>query len=120
MIYFNRRRPLLGGISQGRRKKREKKRENLEIRCRSPLTIPIRCPREEASARLREQNKLWRSQGEETTLAGMFLLPEKTFLLPTRGEEMSPRVGRRNEVADRYVLIGITWYCAIPERHWQI
>ncbi|URD98969.1 hypothetical protein MUK42_27087 [Musa troglodytarum] len=43
------RHPLLGGISQGRRKKKEnkrqKKREHLEIRRHSPSIIPIhRCP----------------------------------------------------------------------------
>ncbi|RZR99822.1 hypothetical protein BHM03_00029446 [Ensete ventricosum] len=43
-IDFDHHRPLLGGISRGRRKKREKKKENLEIRHCFPLTIPIRRP----------------------------------------------------------------------------
>ncbi|RWW56259.1 hypothetical protein BHE74_00037037 [Ensete ventricosum] len=68
MIDFDRRRPLSGGISRGRRKKREKKRENLEIWCCCPLTIPIGLPRgEEALARLPVENKLRRSRGEETS-----------------------------------------------------
>ncbi|RZR71636.1 hypothetical protein BHM03_00006203 [Ensete ventricosum] len=33
MVDFNRRQLISGGISRGRKKKREKKRENLEIRC---------------------------------------------------------------------------------------
>ena len=41
IVDFNRRRLLPGGISLGRRKKREKKRENLEIRRRSPSMILI-------------------------------------------------------------------------------
>ncbi|RWW16530.1 hypothetical protein GW17_00019591 [Ensete ventricosum] len=41
-VDFDHRRPLLGGVSRGRRKKREKKIENLEIRRRSPSTIPNR------------------------------------------------------------------------------
>ncbi|RZS24370.1 hypothetical protein BHM03_00057432 [Ensete ventricosum] len=32
MIDFDRHRPILSGISQGRKKKREKEKENLEIR----------------------------------------------------------------------------------------
>ncbi|RWW81320.1 hypothetical protein BHE74_00010295 [Ensete ventricosum] len=46
-IDFDHHRPLLGGISRGRRKKREKKKENLEIQHCFPLTIPIRRPRGE-------------------------------------------------------------------------
>ncbi|RWW63874.1 hypothetical protein BHE74_00028932 [Ensete ventricosum] len=42
MVDFDRYHPLPGGISRGRRKKREKRRKKLEIRCRSPSTIPIR------------------------------------------------------------------------------
>ncbi|URE26595.1 hypothetical protein MUK42_34418 [Musa troglodytarum] len=40
-IDFDRCCPLPDDISRRRRKKRKKKRKNLEIRCRSPLTIPI-------------------------------------------------------------------------------
>ncbi|RZR75964.1 hypothetical protein BHM03_00000549 [Ensete ventricosum] len=99
-------------INHGRRKKREKKRENLKIRRHSPSTIPILRPQgEEASTRL--ENKLRRHR---RGFAGTFLLPVQvswgarasrqgftgTFLLPARtsreedvsspcvGEEMSP------------------------------
>ncbi|RWW47620.1 hypothetical protein BHE74_00046365 [Ensete ventricosum] len=36
MVDFDRHRSISGGISRGRKKKREKRRENLEIRCCSP------------------------------------------------------------------------------------
>ncbi|RZR97810.1 hypothetical protein BHM03_00027052 [Ensete ventricosum] len=57
MIDFDRHRPLSGGINRGRRKKKEKKRENLEIQHCSPSTIPNhRTQREEASTRLHGEN----------------------------------------------------------------
>ncbi|RZS02811.1 hypothetical protein BHM03_00032892 [Ensete ventricosum] len=41
MVDFDDRRSLSGGISQGRKKKREKESENLEIRCCSPDPDPL-------------------------------------------------------------------------------
>ncbi|RRT74236.1 hypothetical protein B296_00032547 [Ensete ventricosum] len=81
-VDFDYRCPLLGGINRGRRKKREKKRENLKIRHRSPSTILIRRPwGEEASARLHGENKLWRLNDVSSLYVGR------------RNDVSSPRVG---------------------------
>ncbi|RRT67692.1 hypothetical protein B296_00028992, partial [Ensete ventricosum] len=70
---FDRCRSLSGGISRGRRKKREKKRENLEIQCRSPSVNPIRrLWGEEASARLLGENKLRRLREEENDVSSLY------------------------------------------------
>ncbi|RWV95925.1 hypothetical protein GW17_00041405 [Ensete ventricosum] len=89
MIDFNCCRSLSGGISRGRRKKREKKRENLEIMRRSPSTILIRRLRgEEALTRLRRENKLQRSQGEEMRAQSLGDITKTS-----RGEETTSRMG---------------------------
>ncbi|RWV82929.1 hypothetical protein GW17_00055532 [Ensete ventricosum] len=87
-------------------KKREKKRENLEIRRCSPDPNPS-----PAGFSMLHGENLRRSQGEGTTQGllteasrGDFFSPrglfgEKTFLLPAQGEETSSRIGRRNKVA---------------------
>ncbi|RWW71885.1 hypothetical protein BHE74_00020344 [Ensete ventricosum] len=74
-VDVDRRWPISGGISRGRKKKREKKRENLEIWLCSPD------PRPWTSRRYRGEKKM------------MFLLPAQA----SRGEDVfSLRVGRRN------------------------
>ncbi|RWW05903.1 hypothetical protein GW17_00030801 [Ensete ventricosum] len=60
MVDFDRSRPILGSISRGRKKKREKKRENLEIRHCSP--DPDSSP---ASFSVLRGENLWRLRGEE-------------------------------------------------------
>ncbi|RRT47122.1 hypothetical protein B296_00053951 [Ensete ventricosum] len=101
-VDFNRRRPISGGISRGRKKKREKKRENLEIQHCSPNLDPLPV----GFSVLRREN-LQRSLGEglmrglliEASQGDFFslrrLLEEKTFLLPTWGEETSLRAKRQ-------------------------
>ncbi|RWV92237.1 hypothetical protein GW17_00045405, partial [Ensete ventricosum] len=72
-VDFDRCHSLSGGISRGRRKKREKKRENLEIQCRSPSVNPIRRSwGEEASARLLGENKLRRLREEENDVSSLY------------------------------------------------
>ncbi|RZS25196.1 hypothetical protein BHM03_00058363, partial [Ensete ventricosum] len=72
-VDFDRCHSLSGGISRGRRKKREKKRENLEIECRSPSVNPIRRSwGEEASARLLGENKLRRLREEENDVSSLY------------------------------------------------
>ncbi|RWV82232.1 hypothetical protein GW17_00056283 [Ensete ventricosum] len=95
MVHFDRRWPISDGINRGR-KKREKERENLEIRRCSidPDPSPI------GFLVLRGEN-LQRSWGEENDarashrgFAGIFLFPARA----SQGEDVSsPCVGRRND-----------------------
>ncbi|RWW87524.1 hypothetical protein BHE74_00003644 [Ensete ventricosum] len=62
MVDFDRRRLISGGISRGRKEKRKKKRENLEIQCCSPNLNPSPI----GFSALRKEN-LWQSRGEETS-----------------------------------------------------
>ncbi|RWW11772.1 hypothetical protein GW17_00024598 [Ensete ventricosum] len=62
MVDFDHRRPISGDISRGRKEKRKKKRENLEIQCCSPNLNPSPV----GFSALRKEN-LWQSRGEETS-----------------------------------------------------
>ncbi|RZR98916.1 hypothetical protein BHM03_00028362, partial [Ensete ventricosum] len=75
-----------------RKKKREKKRDNLEIQRRSPSTKSI----------VRGEKKPWEGFAKRISFSDReekkttFLLPRVGFSLRLRGNVSSPRAGRRN------------------------
>ncbi|RWW43095.1 hypothetical protein BHE74_00051278, partial [Ensete ventricosum] len=80
-VDFDRCQPILGGISRGRKKKREKKRENLEIRCCSPNPDPSFT----GFSTLRGEN-LRRSRGEANDAGFSLRLRGEKKCLPAWGE----------------------------------
>ncbi|RZR84812.1 hypothetical protein BHM03_00011693 [Ensete ventricosum] len=112
----------LSSPAVGRNQSREKKRENLKIGHRSPSTILIHRSRgEEASARLRWENKIRRSRGEGTRrrlhLDSLKRIPRKhkgCDKAPYRAVSIGPPI-------DRYVdrqLSGDSWQIMMLGENW--
>ncbi|RZR76603.1 hypothetical protein BHM03_00001449 [Ensete ventricosum] len=113
-------------VEGGRKKKREKK--NLESHCSSPAlsvarrrfllyrSISIVDGRfrvvSTEGGRKKKREKREKKILESHCSSPMLSIAHEQFLLPTRGEEMRPRMGRRNEVMKDFLHNLLTeYYC---------
>ncbi|RWW28253.1 hypothetical protein BHE74_00004280 [Ensete ventricosum] len=113
MVDFNHRRLIQAVSAEGKRRRGRRRRKGRTWRSDAALPIPI--PRPQASWCF--AGRIFDNRGKKKTTCGLLaealqgdffslrmLLGEKMFILPTWGEELSPRVGRRNKATARFAI----------------